>query len=163
MFKFSNFSLLLLSSVLVTGTFHSSEEITTTQDAKKTYEQQEPEVYRLPDHVTPQSYDLRIAPDIEKSTFSGKILIQVLIKLATQRIELHSKNLKITSLRVVKNMRLVDSNYTLEPTNDLLIIETSNKFSYNTEYTVVIEFEGILEEKVTGFYKSSYIIDGKQK
>ncbi|MBI3355759.1 MAG: hypothetical protein HY038_03110 [Nitrospirae bacterium] len=53
--------------------------------------------YRLPRHVIPTRYDLRIEPDLTAATFTGQATITLLIKQATQIILLNAVDLAITS------------------------------------------------------------------
>lgn len=164
MYKLVKFLLLLLSASSVFGSpFYDYKQIAATENEKKPEPQQELEVHRLSELVEPIAYELRIVPDLEKFTFNGKVEITVMVILSTSKIELHSKGLKIISLKLVRGTRPVSQKYTLDETNDLLVIETVEKLSYNTDYTIVIEFEGTLNDNMKGFYRSSYTVNGKEK
>ncbi|XP_065214646.1 aminopeptidase N-like [Planococcus citri] len=155
---------LFLSVVLVKGSpfFSNSEnELSNLHDAPPAEKHEEPDVYRLTDEVVPKSYELRIVPDFEKFIFTGRVEIQVHAKFTTNKIILHAKKLTIKSVKVMKSL-LLQCSHKLDESNDLLIITTAQPLNYDTDYTVVIDFEGVLNDDMRGFYRSSYSeADGK--
>lgn len=160
---------LFLSAVLVNGSpFFSNNENDLISDLHEGHElhethehkTEEPDVYRLSDEVIPQSYELRFVPDLKTFTYVGRVDINVRVKFTTHQIILHSKKLTIKNVRVMRT-NLLESSYKFDEPNDLLIIETTQALPYDTEYTVTIQFEGVLNDEMRGFYRSSYINDGQ--
>ncbi|KOB65490.1 Uncharacterized protein OBRU01_22677, partial [Operophtera brumata] len=49
--------------------------------------------YRLPKHIVPKNYKLKLWPDMSKKTFSGSVAIQLQLLEPTQTIQLHSNKL----------------------------------------------------------------------
>lgn len=52
--------------------------------------------YRLPQSIQPLSYDLTLNPDISNMTFTGRVVIDMLVRHNTNRLVLHSANLNIS-------------------------------------------------------------------
>lgn len=52
--------------------------------------------FRLPDTISPRSYDIEIEPDLLNGTFKGKVTIQLDILKSTRYIVLHAVRLDIT-------------------------------------------------------------------
>lgn len=52
--------------------------------------------YRLPQSIQPLSYDLTLNPDISNMTFTGLVVIDMLVRHNTNRLVLHSANLNIS-------------------------------------------------------------------
>ena len=119
------------------------------------------EIYRLTDEVIPLSYELRMVPDLEKFTFSGKVEIEISVQFSTNSVTLHSKQLKINSCKIL-NGKQIPSKFKLDEANELLIIEIEQILPYGTTYTLEIEFEGVLKDDMKGFYRSSYKIEDKK-
>ncbi|XP_065214648.1 aminopeptidase N-like [Planococcus citri] len=119
------------------------------------------DIYRLSDEVIPDSYQLRMVPDLDKFTFSGKVEIKISARFSTNKVILHSKRLKINSCKVL-NERAIPSTFKLDQVNEILIIETEQTLSYGTSYTLAIEFEGELNDDMKGFYRSYYTINDKK-
>ncbi|XP_065223349.1 aminopeptidase N-like [Planococcus citri] len=123
------------------------------------------DIYRLTDEVIPTNYELRIAPDLEKFTFVGKVEITIYVKFTTSKIILHSKKLTIKSIRVLKTDSTktpVTNTHGFDETNDLLVVETSQDLDFGNEYSLIIEFQGDIGQDVVGFYRSSYTADDKE-
>ncbi|XP_065223348.1 aminopeptidase N-like [Planococcus citri] len=136
-----------------------SEVNQTTPDEQTTEPQVLPDIYRLTDEVVPTFYELRIAPDLKNFTFVGKVEIAIHVKFNTDKIVLHSKNLTITSVKVFKmdsSREFLDSSYELDESNDLLVVETGQSLMFNTNYSLIIEFQGVLSHSMRGFYRTSY-------
>ncbi|XP_065223462.1 aminopeptidase N-like [Planococcus citri] len=132
------------------------------------------DVYRLPNQVIPVSYELKMAPDLKRFIFAGKVDINVQVQFTTDRIVLHSKGLQIQNV-MVKETKKCFSNatiaipvtYKLDEKNEILIIQkkkkTSDKFKSNTKYKVSIKFNGRLESDPRGFYRTSYKMDNQTR
>ena len=73
------------------------DEPTTTLPAPTTRGPQPYWNIRLPDSIRPNHYDLTLDIDLEASTFSGKVLIDVLVTTPTVWVLLHAKELSVTS------------------------------------------------------------------
>jgi alanyl aminopeptidase len=60
-----------------------------------------PPLTRLPQWAVPESYDLAIKSDPDKSDYSGTVTIAVDLKKAANHLWLHGKDLKVSSVTVV--------------------------------------------------------------
>lgn len=116
--------------------------------------------FRLPKEVRPEHYDLYLHPNLKDQTFSGKV--NILIQIDDQRkfIALHQKNLEITYTAL--------STYGLQDDYQINIVNISEPteydiFTLSTEkdlapglYKLTLHFNGSLQDKIVGFYSSSY-------
>ena len=59
-----------------------------------------PPLTRLPDWAVPESYDLSIKSDPDKSNYSGTVTIAVDLKKAANHLWLHGKDLKVSSITI---------------------------------------------------------------
>lgn len=104
--------------------------------------------HRLPENVIPINYELFIEPIFSNFTFEGTQNIQIYVKKTTNTIILNSKKLKI-------NLVLFDGkwcNFTEDTDDEIIIINTN--FVNIGYHQLYIEFSGILNDTMTGFYRS---------
>ncbi|XP_063621809.1 glutamyl aminopeptidase-like isoform X2 [Cydia splendana] len=121
--------------------------------------------YRLPRHVIPKNYKLRLEPTLKgrNKTFTGSVKIQLDILQPTQNVTLHSNKLRITFVDLKRdddlNKHNIRTENNIDDTRDMLIIRTEEELSRGL-YTLRIVFSGKLTQKIVGFY-SSRLRDGK--
>lgn len=148
--------------------------VSTTSDEETT----QPVIFkdvRLPRSVKPVSYDIVIAPNLngENFTFKGYVAIKIHIHESCTNISLHSWALKIsrnqTALKMmdengdltsdeieIKNQQFVDE-------KQFLVIETKQELKKGKNYLLKLKYTGQITDNLQGFYKSSYITNGKTK
>jgi aminopeptidase 2 len=120
--------------------------------------------YRLPKTVKPISYEVKLKPNFENFTFEGDVKITVQVLEDTSTIILHSNKQDIRNIIVVKDtvqQNTSEGNY--DPEKHFLIINNQQNFTADTEYDIYINFTGILSDDMSGFYRSSYTIDGETR
>ena len=108
--------------------------------------------YRLPDGVRPTRYDVRLRPSLDDATFDGQVAIEVDVDAPTDTIVLNAIELTISSCRVDGR----DAGWTLDDTTERLTITTADTVDGPTA-RIEIEFAGILNDKLRGFYRSTYV------
>ena len=114
--------------------------------------------FRLPRHIVPSRYDLTLEPHLNESTFDGQALITVQALAATRLIVLNSIELDIKSV-------FVDG----QPAPFSLDVETERLFIGLIEELqpgvamIDIVFTGILNDKLRGFYRSTYVDENGEK
>ncbi len=119
--------------------------------------------YRLPSHIVPQDYQLKIVPELTgRFNFSGEVIIQFYPKAYAKNITLHSHQLNIQEVVVKRSGYVQASKFELDPKGQLLIVRTENTLYPYYGYSLTIKFEGTLNDDMMGFYRSYYKI-GKEK
>jgi tricorn protease interacting factor F2/3 len=111
--------------------------------------------------VKPINYTITFEPDLKKFIFVGSEELDVLIKKATNVITLNAAELKITSCNVVSKGKTIKAKTMLDGKNEKLTIKLPEKISGNA--ILNIDFTGILNDRLLGFYKSQYKQNGKTK
>ena len=113
--------------------------------------------FRLDKNAQPEKYEIFIEPDLENEKFTGNESIHLSINKPTKLIKLNSIGLKIN------NVKLIDSNKE-EVYPDIKFDDEHEmvEFNFNQEinsgnYSLYLEFSGILNNSLRGFYMSSYI------
>ncbi len=111
--------------------------------------------------VNPINYKLTFEPDLKKFTFNGIESISADCKKPTHFITMHCAELKIISCQVRSNGKTIKSSPKINEKKEELEIKLSEKVK--GEITIDLEFQGILNDRLLGFYRSQYVQNGKTK
>ncbi|CAB4014991.1 endoplasmic reticulum aminopeptidase 1-like [Paramuricea clavata] len=123
---------------------------------------------RLPTVLKPLTYKVRLHPNLTTFKFDGSVTIVVQALDDTNRIVFHQKGLNfskedISIYGVLKNgspnkgKSIAVRELRFDPKDEQVIIKTAVDLQKNGEYAIEItKFKGNLNEKLEGFYKSSY-------
>lgn len=119
----------------------------------------------LPTNVKPLHYDVVLEPNFEDFTFNGTVAIDVEIKEASKEVSINSLEIDVKETKLEidgKTLTPVSSTYDEDiQTNSFTFGETLPE---GAKATLAIKFVGILNDKMAGFYRSSYLdADGKTK
>ncbi len=104
--------------------------------------------------VIPLNYSLSFEPIFSNFTFEGKEIITVNIPKPTNTITLHAAELKIKKCLVQFAGKSVPAQTKLDEKNETLTIKLGTKISKTAK--IVIEYTGILNDRLVGFYRSQY-------
>ena len=107
----------------------------------------------LPTNVRPVHYDLCMQPDLAQRVFSGKVSIVLDVKQATQEVVANAHDLTFRSACIEGGAAAT----AIELDADIQRV----RFGFEQELPVgravlIIEFDGILNDKMAGFYASTY-------
>jgi len=118
---------------------------------------------RLTKDVLPTTYEIVLAPDLEAFVFEGEETIHLVLKKPTKIITLHSIELEIKSAEIITKTGMV----------------VAEKISYNEKAETAtfafknavpkgivqlkLVFRGILNDRMHGFYRSSFEHKGKTR
>lgn len=114
---------------------------------------------RLPDTISPLHYNLLIHPNLTSLDFTGSVQIQIEVLQDTKTVILHSKNLQISSAR------LLDANIAQQQPLKVLeypyfqqiaLVSDEALLKRGHVYSVELHFAANLSESFHGFYKSTY-------
>jgi puromycin-sensitive aminopeptidase len=112
--------------------------------------------YRLPRTVVPVRYDLTLAPDLAAFTFVGRETVSVRVVEPVDEIVLNADELEISSA-VLTNAAgdRRRGSVTLDRANERARIAL-DVAAQPGEWELALEFSGILNDKLAGFYRSTY-------
>ncbi|HEY7564781.1 MAG TPA: M1 family metallopeptidase [Acidimicrobiia bacterium] len=119
--------------------------------------------YRLPRTVLPIRYDLTLSPDLAAATFSGHESITVEVTVPVTEIVLNAHQL------TVERAELRGPQATLAGEVELIEKEQRARIKLDGEaapgsWELYLEFTGILNDQLVGFYKSTYKdVDGVEQ
>ncbi|KAJ7951558.1 Aminopeptidase [Quillaja saponaria] len=118
---------------------------------------------RLPKFAIPKRYELHLKPDLSACTFTGIVQICLTIVESTKFLVLNALEL------VVKEAWFINSNVEYHPCD--IVVEGDDEIlvlvfdvALNVgEGVLGIEFSGVLNEHLKGFYKCTYVDGGVKK
>lgn len=112
--------------------------------------------YRLPRHVIPTRYDLRLEPDLASATFLGRETVTLRVEQATSVIILNTVDLIIASAEIV-NVAGQRLSATVELDESLQRGQLRFPSTIAPgEWRLHLVFQGKLNDQLRGFYRSTY-------
>jgi puromycin-sensitive aminopeptidase len=119
--------------------------------------------YRLPRNVVPSRYDLHLEPDLPARTFTGQATVTIAVAEATTDIVLNAAELEIFSASVEgTDGSRHEGQITLDPERERCSIRFVRTVTPGT-WRLALSFTGTLNDKLRGFYRSTYIDAGGTK
>lgn len=120
-----------------------------------------PNPYRLSYDFEPILYTIELTPDIEKFTFSGHERIALKTKKDFSSITLHSLDLKISKAFVETGLEKIDvKKVSFDTKMETVTFTFPKKIKASKEIQLIIHFAGELNDKMHGFYRTSYKVNG---
>ncbi len=123
-----------------------------------------PDPHRLPRSAIPRRYDLRMEPDLDQFTFAGKVEIQLEITEPVEELVLNAAELEISQAVLVAadGNRLLGKIH-LQPELQRAVI-VLGRVCPAGEAVLHMEFTGILNDQLHGFYRSTFTdVDGAEQ
>ncbi|OAY26889.1 aminopeptidase M1 isoform X1 [Manihot esculenta] len=119
---------------------------------------------RLPKFSVPKRYDVRLKPDLSACTFAGSVSIDLDIVADTKFIVLNAADLSVKSDSVCFTSSKVFEpvNVELVEADEILVLEFADTLPIGVG-VLAIDFEGVLNDKMKGFYRSTYEHQGEKK
>ncbi|XP_059454325.1 aminopeptidase M1-like [Corylus avellana] len=122
---------------------------------------------RLPKFAVPKHYDIRLKPDLSACKFAGFVSIDLDIVANTKFIVLNAAELSITNgsvsftnqgfSKVLRPLKI-----DLVENDEILVLAFAKTLPIGIG-VLKIGFEGTLNDKMKGFYRSTYEHDGEKK
>lgn len=138
---------------------------TLTKSAKvKNFKETNDLKLRLPKTSKPIAYEVNLKTAVHNGSraFEGNVVIKLVIVEATDTLIVHSKSLKINDLVLLDSSdKEIALTYTELPTRQFINIEIIRRvLNPNEQYTLKVSYTGFLNTDTSGFYRSSYQLDG---
>ena len=118
-----------------------------------------PEREILPTNVIPKHYRLSLTPDFSTFKYVGKVSVVLDVTEPTSSIILNALELELHSASVETNGKsIATKNISLDEEKQTARLDFEEELKVGKdETTLKIDFTGILNDKMAGFYRSSYI------
>uniref|UniRef100_A0A0D9VDT6 Aminopeptidase n=1 Tax=Leersia perrieri TaxID=77586 RepID=A0A0D9VDT6_9ORYZ len=122
---------------------------------------------RLPQFAAPRRYDLRLTPDLDACAFAGSVEVSVEVTAPTRILVLNAAELEVAPGDVHykpqgSDQVLHPAEVTNVPKDEILIIRFDEVIPLG-EGALAIAFKGILNDKMHGFYRSVYELNGEKR
>src|SRR5262245_38082123 len=112
--------------------------------------------YRLPETVRPERYEIRLTPDLKASTFAGEETIFVNVREPVTEIVLNAIELTILAVSIVSaEGKVLQGTSTLDEISERAILQFPQVLTPGP-WQLHLTFSGILNDKLHGFYRSTY-------
>ena len=108
--------------------------------------------FRLPDAVRPSRYDVLLRPSLADASFAGSVRIDLRVDETTDELVLNADELTITRCEVDGTA----ATWRLEPATERLFVKPATPIAAGAS-VLTIEFDGVLNDKLRGFYRSTYV------
>ncbi len=113
---------------------------------------------RLPEGVAPRHYEIDLSPDLEAAAFTGSVTIDVEIAAARSTITLNAAELRIDSAQLVgEDGATSELDHELDAASERLTLRRRGGRRFvQGPAKLRISFDGILNDRLRGFYLSTY-------
>src|SRR6185369_14792046 len=112
--------------------------------------------YRLPTTVVPSRYDIRLEPDLEAATFAGHETVAITVSEPVSEILLNVAELVIRSVSVqTADGQVVEGSARLDEAAERARLTFPQPIPPG-EHRLTLDFTGILNDRLHGFYRSTY-------
>ena len=112
-------------------------------------------------NITPINYTLIFQPDLKKFIFDGEEKISALCKKPTNLIVMNCAEIKIFECSVQMGNKIIEVSAKTDDKLEQLQIKLKQKVK--GKITILIKFQGILNDRLLGFYRSQYKQGSKTK
>ncbi len=118
--------------------------------------------YRLPQHVVPTRYDLQLKPDLQALKFHGHETVTVTVRQETSDVVLNAAELEILEAAIEQDGgRSYQGSAELDEATERCRITFPATLAPGT-WRLRLSFRGTLNDKLRGFYRSTYKDGGGQ-
>jgi aminopeptidase N len=116
-------------------------------------------VGRLPTTVRPERYDLRLAPDLATSTFRGEATVTLDVRTPTSELVCNAAELEMTEAWVDLDGRRIDGEVGTDAEQEQVRVALPERLPAGAA-TLHLTFSGVLNDRLRGFYRSTFSADG---
>ncbi|ORZ06624.1 aminopeptidase [Absidia repens] len=125
--------------------------------ASEQQQQQQQPRQVLPTNVKPNHYDLWLKPHLDTFVFEGRVKVNLDVIESTRVITLNTHEIKILSATLgYDDETLSSADISYDPKKTTASLTFSGTVPAHSQALLDITFEGILNDQMTGFYRSSY-------
>ena len=112
--------------------------------------------YRLPRHVVPTRYDLRLEPDFTTCTFAGVETVTVTVCEPTSELVLNVAELQVSEAAITNDEGLTLCGIVeIEESTERCRLRFPDTLKPGA-WRLGLSFKGVLNDKLRGFYRSTY-------
>ncbi|KAM0739212.1 hypothetical protein ACQRIT_006949 [Beauveria bassiana] len=112
----------------------------------------------LPSNVIPRHYQLELEPDFDKFTFNGKVVIDLDIIEDSSSITLHALEIGIRAVNITSGGTEISQGLAIvqDEQRQTTTISFAGRLNKGDKAQLELTFDGQLNNKMVGFYRSGY-------
>ncbi|KAK4459188.1 peptidase family M1-domain-containing protein [Cladorrhinum samala] len=112
----------------------------------------------LPTNVVPKHYHVTLEPDFTKFTFEGTVVIDLEVAEESKSISLHTLELDVHNAKISSGGQAVCSSpkISYNDSTQVTTLDFTGSVSQGSKAQLEIKFTGQLNDKMAGFYRSTY-------
>ena len=110
-----------------------------------------PKAYRLPTHTHPTHYDIHIDARIERKEVPGKVMIGLDIREATDTLELHARDMTLTTARLELGGKTLDAKIAQDSEREMASLGFGETLQPG-KATLTIEYDGQVSPGLEALY-----------
>ena len=116
---------------------------------------------RLPAGVVPRHYAIELSPDLDAATFAGTVDIDIDIEERSAAIVMNAAELSIVSARLdTADTETLELDFALDAESERLTLSRRDGGEFAPgSARLAIAFDGVLNDQLHGFYRSTYTDD----
>ena len=112
--------------------------------------------YRLPRHVIPDRYEIRLEPDLDNALFHGQETVTVTVVQTTTAIVVNAVDLSVGQAYLENDRKeRLDASIELDETLQRCRFTFAQAVTPG-QWRLTVAFHGTLNDKLRGFYRSTY-------
>ena len=120
--------------------------------------------FRLDRTITPLIYTIELEPNLTAFTFKGQASITLRAIKPFSSVTLHASELTVTHAAIQHGAaRAASTRISYHKTLETATIQFDRTFPANHELRLVLAFRGTINDKMRGFYRTSYHVNGKKR
>ena len=116
---------------------------------------------RLPTAVVPSHYDLVLAPDLDGASFTGSAAVTVTVLEPVEELVVHALDLGIDRAWLARAGERLEATVTFDVEAETATLALTGTAEPG-EWTLHVQFTGELNDKLVGFYRSTFTDDAGQ-
>ena len=113
--------------------------------------------HRLPSTVSPRHYDLTLRPDLDAGAFRGMVRIDLHAHESVDELVLNAIELTVDNA-LINGEELAAGSWSYDDEFERLTLPLANTLDAG-DHTLELHFDGILNDKLRGFYRSTFTDD----
>jgi aminopeptidase N len=110
--------------------------------------------------IMPSHYKIHLEPDLRRFTFDGRVEIYLEASEPTKEVSLNVLDLALWRCQVLVAGELKDCRFAVDPRKEVLTISFPDSLQGDVALSII--YTGKINNKMAGFYRSRYVMDGKE-
>ncbi len=124
--------------------------------------------FRLDRNLEPSFYAIELEPDLAQFSFTGRESITIRAHKPFSRVVLHAAELIITSATLCPSGKpssasIASKRIAYDKEMETATIDFGATCPAGSDHTLVLEFTGTINDKMRGFYRTSYQVNGEKR